>query len=186
MILYHGTDVVIEKPLFNKGRKDVDFGKGFYLTEDRNMAQKWSCNKTPSIVNEYTADISMLKAKKLTVSEEWLDYVIFNRAHEGKIPFDDTQYDVIVGPTANDKLFATLDLYTDGVISKEQTINVINCMNYSNQYVFKNNKAIEVALKFNGFKELKGFERQNVYNQMIEDRKIANKRALELIRKGSK
>lgn len=184
MIVYHGTDRIIKHPSSQKGRRDVDIGKGFYLTEDKRMAQKWACNKVKSIVNEYEMDLSILKVKHLKVDEEWLDYVAYNRTREGSSPFEDTCYDVILGPTADDKLFATLDLYADGVLSKKQAIKVINCMNYSTQIVFKNDAAIESALVFKGAKELRGFEKQNIYAQMIEDRKLASRRALEEIRKG--
>lgn len=182
MILYHGSDMVIENPSSGKGRKDMDFGVGFYLTEDKRMAQKWACNKVTSIVNEYDADLSELKVKYLKADEEWLDYVVYNRTNEGEIPFDDTQFDVIAGPTADDKLFTTLDLYADGVISKEQTIKTINCMNYSQQVVFKNDEAIKKALVFKVAKELRGLEKQNIYTEMIEDRKLASKRALDVMR----
>lgn len=184
MILYHGSDTAIKNPIFDRGRVDVDFGIGFYLTQDKRMAQKWACNKTKSILNIYEADISELKIKNLKVNEEWLDYVIYNRTHEGNKPFDDKQYDVIIGPTADDKLFATIDLYSDGIISKEQAIEVVNCMKYSNQVVFKNNIAIKKALVFQEAKELKGMERQNLFNQMVEDRKMASRRANELMRQG--
>lgn len=182
MILYHGSDTAIDKPVSGRGRTDVDFGVGFYLTEDKRMAQKWACNKTESILNVYDADLSQLNTKKLKADGEWLDYVIYNRTHEGEKPFDDTDYDVIIGPTADDKLFATIDLYTDGIITKEQTIEVVNCMNYSDQVVFKNDAAIRKALVFREAKELKGFEKQELFNKMVEDRKQASKRANELIR----
>lgn len=182
MILYHGTDVIIKHPSSQKGRRDVDFGKGFYLTEDKRMAQKWACNKMNSIVNMYEANLS-LKVKYLEADEEWMDYVAYNRTREGHKPFEDARYDVIVGPTADDKLFATLDLYADGVLSKARAIKVINCMNYSVQVVFKNDIAIESALVFKGAKELRGLEKQNIYAQMIEDRKLASRRALEEIRR---
>ena len=49
MILYHGSNVVIKNPISTKGRSDVDFGSGFYLTADKNMARKWASNKKQSI-----------------------------------------------------------------------------------------------------------------------------------------
>ena len=182
MILYHGTDVVIEQPSSHRGRRDVDFGVGFYTTEDRRMAQKWACNKVTSIVNEYEANLEGLAIKRFEADGEWLEYVIYNRTHDGKSPFADDKYDIIIGPTADDKLFTTLDLYSDGVISKEQTIEIINCMKYSNQVVFKNDNAVNKALRFKNAKELIGQEKQIIYKQMVEDRKLASKRALELIR----
>ena len=182
MILYHGSNVVIKNPISTKGRSDVDFGSGFYLTADKNMARKWASNKNQSIVNVYEVNLSMLKVKQLHADDEWLDYVIYNRTNVGKKPFNDSNYDVIVGPTADDKLFATIDLYSDGIISKEQTIHVVNCMKYSEQIVFKNDLAIRKALTFIESKELKGLEKQNLQQQVIEERKAASQRANQLIR----
>ena len=35
MLLYHGSDHVIEKPEFGAGKKHNDYGKGFYCTENQ-------------------------------------------------------------------------------------------------------------------------------------------------------
>lgn len=64
MILYHGSNVVIKNPISTKGRSDVDFGAGFYLTADKNMARKWASNKNQSIVNVYEVDLSMLQERR--------------------------------------------------------------------------------------------------------------------------
>ena len=185
MILYHGSDTIIKHPSSQQGRKDVDFGRGFYMTKDKNMAQKWACNKNISIVNIYEADLSLLNVKQLAADEEWLDYVVFYRTHEGKLPFDDIPYDVICGPTADDKLFVTLDMYPDGFLSKQQAIHISGYPHYSQQVVFKNDIAINRAITFKEAKELKGLERQNIYLKMTDDRKLASKRAVELIRKNN-
>ncbi len=184
MVLYHGSDIIVKNPRYDKGRKEVDFGMGFYLTEDKKMAQKWACNKDKSILNIYIADLSELKIKTLVADGEWLDYVIYNRTHEGKKPFDDVDYDAIIGPTADDKLFATIDLYMDGVISKEKTIEIVNCMKYSNQIVLKNEQAIEKALAFKEAKEIKGLEKQTLRQRIVEERKMASKKANEVMRNG--
>ena len=186
MILYHGSDTEIKNPISDRGRTDVDFGRGFYLTQDKRMTQKWACNKAKSILNVYEAEISELKIKNLKANEEWLDYVIYNRTHEGNQPFDDTQYDIIIGLTVDDKIFAIIDLYSDGIISKEQAVEVVNYMEYSNQVVFKNDIAIRKALAFREAKELKEMEKQNLINQMVEDRKMASRRANELMRQWMK
>ena len=33
MILYHGSDHIIEKPVFGEGKSYNDYGRGFYCTE---------------------------------------------------------------------------------------------------------------------------------------------------------
>ncbi len=42
MILFHGSDKIIEIPEANFGRNKVDFGQGFYLTSIHEQAAKWA------------------------------------------------------------------------------------------------------------------------------------------------
>ena len=42
MILFHGSDKIVEKPVANYGRNKVDFGQGFYLTSIHEQAVKWA------------------------------------------------------------------------------------------------------------------------------------------------
>ena len=42
MKLYHGSTVVVKQPNIRIGRKNTDFGKGFYTTTDIEQAKKWS------------------------------------------------------------------------------------------------------------------------------------------------
>ena len=51
-------------------------------------------------------------------SEEWLDFILNCRS--GK---DSTDYDLVVGGVANDKLFNTVELFFDGLIDKTEAIN---------------------------------------------------------------
>ena len=38
MIIYHGSEKIIEKPVFGKGNLRNDYGKGFYCTESEELA----------------------------------------------------------------------------------------------------------------------------------------------------
>ena len=40
--LFHGSNVIVEHPLVSIGRKDLDFGPGFYLTPLFEQASKWA------------------------------------------------------------------------------------------------------------------------------------------------
>lgn len=42
MLLYHGSNLAVEKPEVNAGRRALDFGAGFYLTSNRNQAERWA------------------------------------------------------------------------------------------------------------------------------------------------
>ena len=48
MKLYHGSSVVVRKPLIARGRKTTDFGKGFYTTTDFEQAARWAWIKPVS------------------------------------------------------------------------------------------------------------------------------------------
>jgi len=45
MILYHGATMRVEHPLCDFGRADLDFGKGFYLTDLREQAEEWAARQ---------------------------------------------------------------------------------------------------------------------------------------------
>ena len=83
--LYHGSPVVVERPELAKGRPDNDYGRGFYCTEDVEMAREWACKgkEPPAKVNSYELDTSELKildlsSEKYTVLN-WIAVLIANR-----------------------------------------------------------------------------------------------------------
>ena len=126
MILYHGSFLEIAKPDLAYSRLNVDFGRGFYVTPLYEQAAKW-CGKfkrrgKDGIVSRYKYDKSRedeLKILKFdSYSEEWLDFILNCRS--GK---DSTDYDLVVGGVANDKVFNTVELFFDGLIDKTEAIN---------------------------------------------------------------
>ncbi|MDE6113118.1 MAG: DUF3990 domain-containing protein, partial [Bacteroidales bacterium] len=56
--VYHGSIVKVEAPICNMGRENLDFGRGFYLTDIREQAVRWAVNvaqrqRKPAVVNRY-------------------------------------------------------------------------------------------------------------------------------------
>ena len=45
MIVYHGSNTLFERPDLKYSRKELDFSKGFYVTELYEQAKKWSERK---------------------------------------------------------------------------------------------------------------------------------------------
>ena len=140
--VYHGSDIIITKPSLEYGRANTDFGKGFYVTSDYEMAEKWACRKQIAIVNAYELDLSELADLELTTDKTWLDFVICNR-RQAKPNIDVAGYDIITGATADDRMFATIELYEDGFISDDIAIAALNYMNISIQRCLKTKKALE-------------------------------------------
>jgi hypothetical protein len=74
----------------------------------------------------------------------WLDFVHKNRhgTYNGKL------YDLIIGPVANDDVYATLLIYEQGILNTQQTIEALKVKKLYNQFVFKSTKAL-TFLNFN-------------------------------------
>lgn len=153
MILYHGSNMVVDKPKLVEQNRFLDFGFGFYTTTNKsqadNFAQKVIVRRGGrAIVNVYefdeTAQIKDLKIKTFSSpNEEWLDFVSENRngAYNGE------QYDLIIGAVANDDVYRTLQVYGAGLLTKEQAIDALKIKKLFNQYVFTTDKSLKY-LKF--------------------------------------
>jgi hypothetical protein len=67
MKLYHGGTAIIEKPVIQSRYAGRDFGLGFYCTDIRDQAEKWSkrqarIRKQTAVLNVYEFDIKALPA----------------------------------------------------------------------------------------------------------------------------
>lgn len=152
MNLYHGSYVEIEQPDLEHSRNNVDFGRGFYTTPLYEQALKW-CGKfkrrnQSGIVSKYWFDEEKMQNLKVlkfdSYSEEWLDFILACR--KGK---DVTDYDIVIGGVANDKVFNTVELFFDGLIDKTEAINRLQYEKPNLQICFRSEKAIE-CLHFEG------------------------------------
>lgn len=152
MILYHGSYLEIKEPDLIHSRPNVDFGRGFYVTPLYEQAAKW-CGKfkrrgKDGIISRYTFDESReaeLKTRKFdSYSEEWLDFILKCRA--GK---DTTDYDLVVGGVANDKVFNIVELFFDGLIDKAEAIKRLRYETPNLQICFRTEKALKL-LHFEG------------------------------------
>lgn len=156
MILYHGSYLEITAPDLKHSRPNVDFGRGFYVTPLYEQASKW-CKKfkrrgKEGIVSSYNFDESiytMLKVLKFdSYSEEWLDFILNCRS--GK---DRTDYDIVIGGVANDKVFNTIELFFDGLIDKVEAISRLRYEKPNLQICFRTEKALKY-LHFEGSENL--------------------------------
>lgn len=174
MKLFHGSNKIIEKPQYNGSRDKTDFGKGFYLTPNENQARRWSIKGTENIVNCYDLNLKELKVYEFELGLEWLLFIIFNRKI-GDFNFDIVEErfnflkdkDLLIGPTADDRMFNTLEEFFDGDISLEKTLEILNCMNLSKQYLIKSQLGVE-RLNFLDSYYLEGEAFESVTNENID------------------
>lgn len=150
MILYHGSNMDIDKIDLEMSKPNKDFGKGFYLSEREEQAMEMANFKSvllggEPIVTKFEFDVEMMKNSNLRVkvfkeySEEWADFVFANReGHEVE------QYDIVYGPIANDKVGLQIRKLKDGSIDKTEFLNRLKYMKgITFQYYFGTEKAIK-------------------------------------------
>lgn len=156
MILYHGSYIEINEPDLTHSRIDVDFGRGFYVTPLYEQAEQW-CNKfkrrgQKGIISRYSFDESEKEKLKTlqfdSYTEEWLDFILSCRRK-----MDSTNYDLVVGGVANDKVFNTVELYFDGLIDKLEALRRLRYEKPNWQMCFRTTKALE-QLHFEGSEQL--------------------------------
>ena len=163
MKLYHGSKVIVDKPLVSYGRDNLDFGKGFYTTNLQSQAEKWvkrfiALGKK-GIISIYNFDDTDIQTKYrykkfFEYNEEWLDFVLACR--NGSKEY--LNYDIIEGGIANDKVFNTVELYFSKLIDKTTALQRLKSEIPNNQICFINQKVLEEVLCFESSYEAKGVE----------------------------
>ena len=156
MILYHGSNVIVDQPKLIRQNRYLDFGFGFYTTTNReqavNFAQKVTDRRKmgEATLNIYSVNeaVAFQECKVLqfdSPDEAWLDFVAANRqgTYQGE------KYDLIYGAVANDDVYRTIALYMTGVLDKEQTLSSLKIRKLFNQLVFATEKSLHY-LKFEG------------------------------------
>lgn len=155
MILYHGSTISVGSPDIFHSRDKLDFGKGFYLTDRKEQAASWveryKKAGMPGVVNYYEFPFEQVEEKFAVkkfeeYNREWLDFVIHNR--QGKE--NDRQLDVITGGIANDKVFTTVELYEEGLISAEEALGRLRYHKPNWQICVRNQQILDGYLVFRG------------------------------------
>lgn len=136
MILYHTSDREIQRPDIHYGRKNADFGWGFYLSPDRDFTYRWA--RKNAVVNEYEFDETGLELHRFGRSAEWFEYIFHNRRAQ-----DSLTADIIIGPIANDTIFDTLGILSSGYLTTEEALELLMIGPEYTQYAIKTEKAAE-------------------------------------------
>ena len=144
--------MAVRKPIVSRGRGKTDFGKGFYTTTSREQAEKWAQIKRDRMGDEAHAIVSVFELDDAVLNNpayhtrhfdgataEWLDFVVGNRRGEVHHNFD-----LIMGPVANDKLYATITLYENGILDANAAIEQLNTHQLFDQLSFHTTKACKL------------------------------------------
>lgn len=105
MILYHGSNVIVEKPRLVPQSRTLDFGPGFYTTTNKEQALSFvgkisarRGNGKPFVSIYETPDMEQLESflqilKFSAPNGDWLDFVFENR----KGSYAGPSYDIVYG-----------------------------------------------------------------------------------------
>lgn len=152
MKLYHGTNMDFEKIDLSKSKPNKDFGQGFYLSD--NYEQAWNMaqvkvaqmEKGVPIVQMYEIEDAVLDVLKVLhfehYSEEWAKFILQNRNNPLKSPVH--EYDVVIGPIADDRVGVQLWRYENHVIDLPMLVcNLQYMKGITIQYFFGTERAVK-------------------------------------------
>ncbi len=153
MIVYHGTCTDFSCVRLDKSHNRRDFGTGFYTTILRKQAKEWGYRlslrqkqKEYYVLRFAFCENDNLKIKRFdSMNKEWLEFVKENRS-KGGLQHD---YDVVIGPVADDNTMETVQLYLSGILTDEEAVQRLRYSKINNQVSFHTQKALDY-LKFVG------------------------------------
>ena len=157
MILYHGSTLEIPHPDIAFSREKLDFGRGFYTTPIKQQAVNWAMRfkrlGKSAVLNCYEFDetlLSQFHIKEFDVySEQWLDFILANRTGQAVEHFD-----IVLGGVANDRVFNTIELLLENLISKQETLGRLIYEENNQQICFLKQEILDQHLIFKGSEKL--------------------------------
>ena len=202
MILYHGSDKIIEKPIYGFGKNTNDYGIGFYLTKEMELAKEWASNdvRKDGYVSMYKIDESKLKVLDLDKVDDkvlkWIALLVNYRNIKNKNPIgikgkefliknylvNVDNYDLIKGYRADDCYFMFARSFLNNEISIEQLGKALLLGKLGDQYVLKSKKAFN-NIKFINYEKI---DSTIYYNKRVLRNKIAAEEYDKVINKVNK
>ena len=158
MTLYHGTNEDIEAIDLTRGLRHKDFGKGFYLTPDKTTAIRMAQKKarlfggTATLITYNMDDAALQSDLKVKIFPEkacveWLIFVDANRDRKNEAPIHD--YDIVIGPIADDGVVLQLTNFREGIYTPEQAATQLQDRYLDQQYYFGTEQALRFLHKTN-------------------------------------
>ena len=154
MILYHGGTEAVMHPDCKKGRPDLDFGQGFYVTLLQDQAEgfarrKARDRKSKPVISVYEFDYEAAIEDCVYLNfefydETWLDFVVESRS--GLKPW--SSYDIVEGGVANDRVIDTVELYTIGILDKASALGRLSEHQPNHQICILSQTILDKYLKF--------------------------------------
>lgn len=160
MIVYHGGTEIVEHPICKFGRRNLDFGQGFYITNIRKQAVDWASQvsdrrKLSPIINRYRLIREAILAEAHckvfeAYDKDWLEFIVASR--RGLHVADN--YDYIEGGIANDRVVDTINLYMAGLMDEDTALRRLSEHQPNNQMCLLSQEITDKYLFFDGTEEI--------------------------------
>ena len=167
--IYHGSKQIVEVPTFGIGKKNNDFGLGFYCTESNDLAKEWAVSSlSDGFSNRYTLNTEYLNILKLNSPDytilNWMAVLVEHRLFSIKTPvarraksylidifgINVNAYDLITGYRADDSYFDYAEAFLNNGITVEQLAHAMKLGKLGEQIVIKSKYAFS-RITFEGF-----------------------------------
>ena len=169
LTVYHGSKQIVDIPTFGLGRKNNDFGLGFYCTESSDLAKEWAVSSlSDGFANRYTLDTEYLNILNLNSPDytilNWIAVLVQHRLFSIKTPvarrakqylvehfgINVNAYDLITGYRADDSYFDNAEAFLNNAITVEQLSHAMQLGKLGEQIVIKSKFAFS-KIKYEGF-----------------------------------
>ena len=198
IIIYHGSEQIVEVPTFGLGKKNNDFGLGFYCTESDELAKEWAVSSLRNgFSNRYTLDTEYLNTLNLNSPDytilNWIAVLVEHRLFSIKTPVarrakrylienfgvNVNAFDLITGYRADDSYFDYAESFLNNGLSVEQLARAMRLGKLGEQIVIKSKFAFS-KLKFEEFdiaekeqyyvlRKARDDEANQLYLEMLEE-----------------
>lgn len=161
LTIYHGSPKIVI-PVFGEGKPYNDYGKGFYCTENLDLAKEWACSHdSDGYANQYSLNLDGLTILNLNAPEfnilNWLAILLDNRKFtiSDGLPQEARKYilnnflpeyksfDIIKGYRADDSYFSYANDFINNSLSLSDLKEVMMLGKLGEQIVLKSKKAFE-------------------------------------------
>ena len=167
--LYHGSKQIVEVPIYGLGRKNNDFGQGFYCTESKELAKEWAVSSlSDGFANCYSLDTEYLSTLNLNSPDytilNWIAVLVEHRLFSIRTPIarrakqyliehfgiNVNAYDLITGYRADDSYFDFAEAFLNNTITVEQLSRAMRLGKLGEQIVIKSQYAFS-RIQYKGF-----------------------------------
>lgn len=167
--IYHGSPQIVEAPAFGLGRKNNDFGLGFYCTESNELAKEWAVTSLrDGFSNRYTLDTEYQRILNLNSPDytilNWIAVLVEHRLFSIRTPIarrakqyliehfgiNVNAYDLIIGYRADDSYFDFAEAFLNNAITIEQLSRAMRLVKLGEQIVLKSQFAFS-KIHYEGF-----------------------------------